>query len=75
MLFNQSIKYNISYGSPNATEDKIIEVSKKANAHGFISEMKNEYDTIIGEQGALLSGGMAQRISIARALLRNPHLF
>ena len=72
VLFNQSIKYNIAYGSPNATEDKIIEVSKKANAHGFISEMKNEYDTVIGEQGALLSGGMAQRISIARALLRNP---
>ena len=46
MLFNQSIKYNIAYGSPDATEDKIIEVSKKANAHGFISEMKNEYDSI-----------------------------
>ena len=72
VLFNQSIKYNIAYGFPHAKDDDIIEVSKKANAHDFITKMKNGYDTVIGEQGALLSGGMAQRISIARALLRNP---
>ena len=72
VLFNQSIRYNISYGKANATNNEIIEVSKKANAHEFITEMKNGYDTVIGEKGSLLSGGMAQRISIARALLRNP---
>ena len=63
VLFNQSIKYNISYGKENATEDQIIEVSKKANAHEFITEMKNEYDTIIGEKGSLLSGGMQKNIN------------
>ena len=72
ILFNRSVADNIAYGSSDATQDQITKAAQRANAHQFIQSLENGYDTIIGEQGALLSGGMAQRIAIARALLRNP---
>ena len=72
MLFNRSVADNISYGSSDATREQIEDAARRANAHTFITEMENGYDTIIGERGSLLSGGMAQRVAIARALLKNP---
>jgi len=72
MLFNRSVADNISYGSPNATHEQIEDAARRANAHTFIAELDEGYDTVIGERGSLLSGGMAQRVAIARALLKNP---
>ncbi|HEY5653743.1 MAG TPA: ABC transporter ATP-binding protein [Pontiella sp.] len=72
MLFNRSVADNIAYGSPDATPEQIEDAARRANAHKFIMEMEDGYDTVIGERGSLLSGGMAQRVAIARALLRNP---
>ncbi len=71
MLFNLSIRENISYGVPYASIEDIINAAKRANAHSFIEKMEDGYNTIIGERGSLLSGGMAQRIAIARALLKD----
>ncbi len=70
-LFDGTVFENIRYGSPDATREAIIAAGKKANAHGFISEMPNGYDTPIGEAGSNLSGGEQQRISIARAILKD----
>ena len=72
ILFNQSIADNISYGSPEATRTEIEDAARRANAHDFVTAMDEGYETVIGERGALLSGGQAQRIAIARALLKNP---
>jgi len=72
VLFNRSVADNISYGSPSATREQIEDAAQRANAHQFIVELENGYDTGIGERGSLLSGGMAQRVAIARALLKNP---
>jgi len=72
VLFNESVAKNIAYGLSEYPIEKIIEVAKIANAHNFISELPNGYDTVIGEQGTKLSGGQRQRISISRALLKNP---
>lgn len=72
VLFNEPIISNIAYGLKNFPKDKIIEAAKIANAHKFIEELPDGYDTIIGEQGTKLSGGQRQRLSIARALLKNP---
>jgi ATP-binding cassette, subfamily B, bacterial MsbA len=72
VLFNESISKNIAYGLDNYPMEKIIEVAKIANAHNFILELPNGYDTVIGEQGVKLSGGQRQRLSISRALLKNP---
>lgn len=71
-LFSTTIKDNIAYGNPEATMDEIIDAAKHAQAHDFIMEMPNGYDTLLGERGMGLSGGQKQRISIARALLINP---
>lgn len=73
-LFSSSIKANISYGRPDATMDEIIEAAKMADAHGFISQLPDGYDTILGERGLGLSGGQKQRISIARAICLNPSI-
>ncbi len=70
-LFNDTVKNNVKFAKPNATDEEIIEVCKKAMCHDFIMDMPNGYDTLIGEGGSNISGGEKQRISIARALLKN----
>lgn len=72
ILFNESVRYNIAYGKPGATEEEIKAAAEAANAHSFISRMPQGYETLIGERGIRLSGGERQRLSIARALLKNP---
>ena len=71
VLFATSIRQNIAYGRPEATDDEIVAAAKAANAHGFIQQLPNGYDTVVGERGGTLSGGQRQRIAIARALLRD----
>jgi len=71
ILFNDTVKNNISYGSRNCSDQEIIEAARAANAHDFIMNLPEGYDTVIGEQGTKLSGGERQRVSIARALLKN----
>ncbi|MBR2634185.1 MAG: ABC transporter ATP-binding protein [Clostridia bacterium] len=71
-LFNASIRDNILYGKPDATEDEVIEAAKRANIHEFIQSLENGYDTVIGERGVRLSGGQKQRLCIARVFLKNP---
>lgn len=71
VLFNTTIRENITYGKLDATEEEIVAVAKAANAHDFIQELQNGYETVIGERGGALSGGEKRRISIARALIRN----
>lgn len=70
-LFHRSIKENILYGKPEATDEEVIEVAKKAQAHDFIMELEKGYDTLVGERGVKLSGGQKQRIAIARAMLKD----
>jgi ATP-binding cassette subfamily B protein len=70
-LFHRSIKDNILYGKPEATDKEVIEVAKKAQAHDFIMELPEGYDTLVGERGVKLSGGQKQRIAIARAMLKD----
>jgi subfamily B ATP-binding cassette protein MsbA len=72
ILFNDTIFNNIAFGNPNATEDAVIQAAKIANAHDFIVQTENGYQTYIGERGSKLSGGQRQRLSIARAVLKNP---
>lgn len=72
ILFNDTIFNNIAFGKEDATLEQVIEAAKVANAHEFISQTPEGYDTFIGERGSKLSGGQRQRISIARAVLKNP---
>ena len=74
LLFSESIRENIAYGHPDATEDEIIAAAKAAQAHEFISELPEGYNTIVGERGITLSGGQRQRVAIARALLMDPRI-
>ncbi len=71
-LFNGTVKENILYGKPNATDEEVIAAAKAAGAHAFIEKLENGYDTECGERGVRLSGGQKQRISIARLFLKNP---
>jgi subfamily B ATP-binding cassette protein MsbA len=72
ILFNDTVKSNIAYGLQDVSPDKIIDAAKAANAHNFIENLKDGYETVIGDRGTKLSGGERQRLSIARALLKNP---
>lgn len=72
ILFNDTVFNNIAFGLEGVTEDQVIEAAKIANAHNFISQLENGYQTNIGERGSKLSGGQRQRLSIARAVLKNP---
>lgn len=74
ILFGGTIRENIAYGKPNATEDEIIKAAKQANAYQFIKGFPEKFETIVGERGIKLSGGQRQRIAIARALLKNPSI-
>ena len=73
-LFDGTIKDNIAYGKPGATDDEIIKAAKCASIHDFIMELPDGYDTYVGERGTRLSGGQKQRISIARVFLKNPSI-
>jgi subfamily B ATP-binding cassette protein MsbA len=71
LLFDESIRTNIGYGRPGASEEEIVEAARNAAAHEFIAGLPQGYDTMVGEHGAKLSGGQRQRLAIARAMLRN----
>jgi ATP-binding cassette, subfamily B, bacterial MsbA len=73
-LFNDSVKNNIAYGKPDATEEEVIIATKRANAYEFIVKLPQGFDTIIGDRGVMLSGGQRQRLAIARALLQDPKI-
>lgn len=72
ILFNDTVRNNITFGNDHATEDAVIAAARAANAHEFIEQLPEGYDTNIGDRGAKLSGGQRQRLTIARALLKNP---
>ena len=74
VLFNDTIRYNIAYGRPDATEEEIVEAAKLAQVHDFVLRMPDGYDTIVGERGLKLSGGEKQRVAIARTILKNPRI-
>ncbi len=71
-LFSGTVFENIAYGKPNATLEEVIDAAKRAGAHEFVTELKDGYNTYVGERGVKLSGGQKQRISIARVFLKNP---
>jgi ABC-type multidrug transport system fused ATPase/permease subunit len=71
-LFGGSIKENIAYGNPGATDAEIMDAAVKAHVHEFVSRFPEQYETIVGERGIKLSGGQRQRVAIARAILKNP---
>lgn len=73
-LFNDTVKNNIIYACPDATEDEIIEAVRQANAYDFIMDLPKQWDTQIGDRGVMLSGGQRQRLAIARALLQDPEI-
>jgi ATP-binding cassette subfamily B protein len=74
-LFDSSIRDNIMYGDPNASEEQLIDAAQKANIYDFIQSLPNGFDTLVGERGVKLSGGQKQRVSIARVFLKNPPVF
>ena len=74
VLFATTIAENIRYGRDGVTEEEIEAAAKAANAHSFISELPDGYNTLVGERGTQLSGGQKQRVAIARALVRDPKI-
>ncbi|UWE08334.1 ABC transporter ATP-binding protein/permease [Actinacidiphila bryophytorum] len=73
-LFSDTVRANIAYGHPDATEEQILAATRAAQAHEFITELPDGYDTVVGEQGLTLSGGQRQRVALARAILTDPRL-
>ena len=73
-MFGGSIKENIAYGKPDADDEEIQKAAEQANAHQFITEFPEAYETLVGDRGIQLSGGQRQRIAIARAILKNPKI-
>ncbi|MDT0342615.1 ABC transporter ATP-binding protein [Streptomyces litchfieldiae] len=73
-LFSDTIRANLAYGHPEATEEQIVAAARAAQAHDFISALPDGYDTVVGEQGLTLSGGQRQRVALARAILTDPRL-
>lgn len=73
-LFNTSVRENLRYGNPGASEEEMVDAAKAAYAHGFIQELPEGYDTEIGERGVKLSGGQKQRLALARAILADPRI-
>src|SRR5579883_307258 len=73
-LFNDSVRKNIAYGRPEASDEEILIAAKRANAYEFISKLPQGFDTLIGDRGVMLSGGQRQRLAIARALLQDPEI-
>ena len=71
LLFHRTIRENIAYGKPGASEKEVFEAARKANAHEFITQLPNGYETLVGERGVKLSGGQRQRVAIARAILKD----
>ena len=74
-LFDSSIRDNIMYGNPEATQEQLVDAAQKANIYDFIQSLPNGFDTLVGERGVKLSGGQKQRVSIARVFLKNPPVF
>jgi subfamily B ATP-binding cassette protein MsbA len=74
LLFADTVAENIGYGKPGATREEVVEAARKANAHDFIMDMPEQYDTVLSERGQNLSGGQCQRLAIARAILKNPEI-
>jgi ABC-type transport system involved in Fe-S cluster assembly fused permease/ATPase subunit len=72
VLFNDTIRYNIHYGKPDAEESDVIEAARAAHIHDFIESLPEKYEARVGERGLKLSGGEKQRVAIARAILKNP---
>ncbi len=74
VLFNDTIRYNIHYGRPEASDEEVIEAARAAHIHEFVESLPRKYETMVGERGLKLSGGEKQRVAIARALLKNPRI-
>ncbi len=74
VLFATSVRENIRYGRPDASDEDVVEAARAANAHGFVLGFPDGYDTVLGERGVTVSGGQRQRIAIARALLKRPSI-
>jgi ABC-type multidrug transport system fused ATPase/permease subunit len=76
LVFDGTVRENIAYGKPEASEEEIVAAAKAADAHGFVEALPEGYDTVVGQKGRLLSDGQRQRVAIARAMIRNaPVLF
>ena len=75
IIFNTSIKENIRFGNPDASEDEVIKAAKRSAIHDFVSSLPEGYNTEVGDRGLKLSGGQRQRVAIARAIIRAPELY
>src|SRR4029434_3519564 len=74
VLFNDTVLYNIRYGCPDDSDEEVVEAARAAHIHDFIETLPAKYETMVGERGLKLSGGEKQRVTIARALLKNPRI-